>query len=151
MAFTKILISEEFSDAIEKAFEKSKIGVQSITRAYYVYIDIKEGFSLIDMSDYRLKPFCRFLVSYMAKNKIDFLSNKLLVLVDEIITSRVRCKESNEELYSLLTLKHTLCFNGKIRNYATFARENRIVIGMNGESMINYVVLNEITNSLQCK
>lgn len=151
MSFTKSLISEEFSTAIEKAFEKSKVGVRSITRAYYVYIDIKDGFSLSDMSDYRLKPFCRFLVSYMAKNKLDFLSNKLLILVDEIITSRVSCKESNEELYIFLLAKHTFCFNGKIRNYAAFAKKNRIIVGQNGETMINNAIMNDIVTKLKYK
>lgn len=76
---TGSLLSAEFSQAIQKAFdtEKRKKNVVNVTRAYYVYVDLKGGISLDIIERYRLEPFHSFLWDYISINKSDNLSTQL--------------------------------------------------------------------------
>lgn len=82
------LLSSEFSQAIQKAFdtETRKKNVVNVTRAYYVFIDIKGGISLDRIAKYRLEPFHSFLWAYISLNKSDNLSTQLWELCDNAIS-----------------------------------------------------------------
>jgi len=82
--FCTDLLSSEFSQAIQKAFETEtrKKNVVNVTRAYYVFIDLKAGISLDRIEKYRLESFHSFLCAYIAINKSDKFSLQLWELCD---------------------------------------------------------------------
>lgn len=82
------LLSSEFSQAIQKAFdtETRKMNVANITRAYYVFIDLKGGISLDKIEKYRLEPFHSFLWAYISLNKSDKQSSQLWRLCDNALS-----------------------------------------------------------------
>ncbi len=73
------LLSAEFSLSIQKAFdtETRKKNVVNVTRAYYVFVDLKGGISLDRIERYRLETFHSFLRDYISLNKSDNLSTQL--------------------------------------------------------------------------
>ncbi len=81
------LLSSEFSNAIQEAFESEnrRKHVVNITRAYYVFIDLEMGVSLDRIEKYRLEPFCSFLSAYVTSNENDKLAVQLLELCDNAL------------------------------------------------------------------
>ena len=82
------LFSEEFSLSIQKSFDTETIkkNVVNVTRAYYVYVDLKGGISLDKIERYRLEPFHSFLRDYISLNKSDNLSTQLFELCDNALS-----------------------------------------------------------------
>ena len=81
-------ISKEFEECITEIFNKlgetiSKKGaVLSVTRAYYVFIDLKNNIPLSKIEEYRLQHFHTFLWGYLLNNAKDKKSNKLWEIID---------------------------------------------------------------------
>lgn len=69
MSNIKNLLSDDFKRNIQHLFDKScgkgTFGVITITRAYYVYIDINAGFEFSVIDYHRLVAFRLFLRNYV--------------------------------------------------------------------------------------
>jgi hypothetical protein len=64
------LISDDFSLNIERMFSsntnRNKLAVLIITRAYYVYVDLKAGIQFSEIEFNRLVAFKNFIQSYLS-------------------------------------------------------------------------------------
>lgn len=77
------LFSQKFQFYMDLAFEKCNTNnVQKITRAYYVYLDLKAGVDLNIIEKFRLEPFHSFLWGYILNFPEDTEANKLWEIVD---------------------------------------------------------------------
>ena len=82
----KDLITEEFAVFMEKAFKNcpsNRISVQNVTRAYYVFIDLKGGIKLSMIEANRLDKFHSILWGWVLKNPSDLISKKLFEAGDQ--------------------------------------------------------------------
>lgn len=86
------LLSPEFSEKIENMFtiETRKKHVENITRAYYVFIDLKNGFSIDKIEKSRLECFHSFLWGYLLVHKNDNLSHELWKLCDNVLSLNLK-------------------------------------------------------------
>lgn len=82
------LLSPEFSNAIQEAFETDWIrkNMINVTRAYYVFVDLKAGFPIDKIEKYRLESFHSFLWAYILRNESDKLSFQLWELCDNVLS-----------------------------------------------------------------
>ncbi len=82
------LLSDDFSNFINESFENetARRKVPIITRAYYVFIDLKAGYHIDKIEKYRLEKFHSVLWGYVLKNKKDLLSKQLWDVCDNVLS-----------------------------------------------------------------
>lgn len=125
------LLSSDFSQAIQKAFdtETRRKNIQYVTRAYYVFIDLKRGITIDKIERSRLEPFHSFLWAYITLNKSDKLSEQLWELCDNALSKII--SYSPEPLYNSDCSRFRKC-GFAISNYHGCWKECKMFIPKNG-------------------
>lgn len=81
-------ISQEFKENLTHIYNQlgetiiKKGPVLSITRAYYVLVDLLSNTPLNNIEEYRLNHFHTFLWGYLLNNQNDYKSKKLFEIID---------------------------------------------------------------------